>query len=568
LEPVALLSDRIKTDGRISAAGGVPKERTSATGRVFFAGGVINERVKTGGRVENASGVAKERFHRLFLVLLPLVFHSLYSKAIALPSYHFLVAVRRAKKASSLRTIMLTAFRQVSQYRAAPSCLGVSPPGAPPDLFPQGNRERKARSHHGKNKHMKTIPKFIFGFPMLALACGSIFAQNQFAPLTPADSAAKAAAAAQREAAVGGTPTASPIPQMVEFDSGSRWHLNVQAVQKFGLVITGASFQKAPGTPFIYVLFDGRLGEIFVPYHSGGPRYGDISGTGGASGMYDPMPLTRAQFPPPRQILPGGKICKEKREYLAWMNSIPTFLDPAKPPVVRYGQEVVYFSVLMAANYAYIMEWTFRDDGTILVRAGSTGPKASGFPKEGHMHDFTWRLDIDLNGVENSAYLTKHVENLTPPTGTGSTGRDNMYLISVEGSRFWKPQNFNSLQIFAKTLVNGSTPPRKTSYELVPMRSGTARHSEPFTKKDFWVSRYNPAQSFLAANLPDYVRDGQSTVNQDLVIWYTGSEHHETDSRDEDKDTVPILWTGFELIPNNLFDGTPFYPTPTPTPHN
>ena len=31
--------------------------------------------------------------------------------------------------------------------------------------------------------------------------------------------------------------------------------------------------------------------------------------------------------------------------------------------------------MLGAGNYSYIEEWTFRDDGTILARAGSTGPK-------------------------------------------------------------------------------------------------------------------------------------------------------------------------------------------------
>ena len=57
--------------------------------------------------------------------------------------------------------------------------------------------ERLARSF--EESIMKTITKFIFGLPMLALACGSIaFAQ---VPVTPADSAAKAAA--QRTAAVG-----------------------------------------------------------------------------------------------------------------------------------------------------------------------------------------------------------------------------------------------------------------------------------------------------------------------------------------------------------------------------
>jgi len=48
---------------------------------------------------------------------------------------------------SSLRKIVLTAFRQVSEYRAAPSCLGVSPLELHLTLFPQGNRERKVRSH-------------------------------------------------------------------------------------------------------------------------------------------------------------------------------------------------------------------------------------------------------------------------------------------------------------------------------------------------------------------------------------------------------------------------------------
>ena len=86
--------------------------------------------------------------------------------------------------------------------------------------------------------------------------------------MTPADSAAKAAAL--------GPAPAGAVNETVAFASGSRWHLTVNAVDKFGLVITGASFQKSPRDPFIYVLFDGRLGEIFVPYHTGHPRYRDI----------------------------------------------------------------------------------------------------------------------------------------------------------------------------------------------------------------------------------------------------------------------------------------------------
>jgi len=71
----------------------------------------------------------------------------------------------------------------------------------------------------------------------------------------------------------------------------------------------------------------------------------------------------------------------------------------------------------------------------------------------------------------------------------------------------------------------------------------------------------NPEEAFklLAKNLPSYV-NGQNVADADVVVWYTGSDHHEDDMRDEDRDTVPVLWTGFELIPQNLFDGTPFFP--------
>ena len=398
------------------------------------------------------------------------------------------------------------------------------------------------------------MTKFIYlGFASLALACGSIaFAQVQFAPLTPASSAAKAAVEA---VVLGAEPLGATVTETVAFRSGSRWNLTLTAAKRFGLVITGASFQKSPASPFLYVLNDGRLGEIFVPYHGNQNRFFDISGQN-----FDPLPLNQVQFPRPREIIGGGLICKEVRDYLAYMDA----LTDRPTTRVRYGQEVIYFSVLNAANYQYIMEWTFRDDGAIQVRAGSTGPKFPFHPKIGHMHDFTWRLDIDLNGAnQNSAYLSKHVEDLTAP----STATDTKELIEEEGSRVWNPQLFNTLEIFASGLHNGNG--RDTYYELVPLRSGTARHSEPYTKQDFWVTLYNPHQIF-ATGLPTYIQDPGPTVNRDLVIWYTGSEHHdgctespgddECDSRDEDKNTVQILWTGFDLIPNNLFNNTPFYP--------
>ena len=53
------------------------------------------------------------------------------------------------------------------------------------------------------------------------------------------------------------------------------------------------------------------------------------------------------------------------------------------------------------------------------------------------MHNFTWRLDVDLNGPgDDSVYFTRRVENLTPP----STAMDDLLLIQIEGSRVWNPE--------------------------------------------------------------------------------------------------------------------------------
>jgi Cu2+-containing amine oxidase len=216
----------------------------------------------------------------------------------------------------------------------------------------------------------------------------------------------------------------------------------------------------------------------------------------------------------------------------------------------------VLWSVLDAANYNYIIEWSFREDGSIGGRAGSTGPKLAGADDtRGHMHNFTWRIDIDLNGSDgDSALFTRHIELLSPPPSQGS---DQEFLITQEGGRVWTATRYSTLKVVDATLQNGRG--RQTAYELVPNRMGAARHTEAYTQFDFWVTRHNNTERF-GSRLPAFVSPPQSTVGQDIVVWYTGSAHHEDNMRDEDRDTVPVLWTGFELVPHNLFDRTPLFP--------
>jgi primary-amine oxidase len=332
---------------------------------------------------------------------------------------------------------------------------------------------------------------------------------------------------------------ANPVSQT--FVGTTTWHFCFDAVSRFGLIIRQAAFRKAPTAPLVEILGDMRVAEIFVPYHSGSPRFFDISGH-----SFPLLGLSAADCPAPHKIIGGGKVCKEVRDRgLAWK----------KDGLVRRGKELVLWSVLDADNYNYVIEWSFRDDGSISGKAGSTGPKLGGAnDTRGHMHYFSWRIDIDLNGPDgDSVSVETHREDLTV---TPSTGNDISRPVAMESGHTWEARSFTVLKVVDSTLRNARN--RQTAYHLQPLRTGTARHTEAHTAKDFWVTRYSNSELF-AKNVGAYV-DGDATTNSDIVLWYNGAAHHEQDMRDEDRDTVPILWTGFELVPSNMFERTPFFP--------
>lgn len=327
----------------------------------------------------------------------------------------------------------------------------------------------------------------------------------------------------------------------------TRWRICWQSQAKHGIVITAAFFRRSPATPFVRVFWDARISEIFVPYHSGSPRFYDVTGFN-----FSPVTLNAGHCP----AAAGGTLlgspataCKEVRDRgLAWMN------DSA----VRRGQEVVVWGALDAANYNYVQAWVFRDDGGVEGRVGATARNLPGRELEAHMHTPFWRLDIDLNGFAgDSAARGAHVENVS-----GTPATDNASPINTEDSVDWTDREFTTLHIHDATLVNSRG--HNAGYHLMPLRWGTARHQEMFTRNDFWVTRYK-ATEMLAKNVLAYVSN-ESVSNTDIVVWYKGAVHHLV--RDEDgqfvsgffKGEAHLMWTGWLLKPHNLFDSTPLYP--------
>ena len=326
----------------------------------------------------------------------------------------------------------------------------------------------------------------------------------------------------------------------------TRWRICWQVDAKNGLMIAGAFFRTSPNSNWIQILGDSRVSEIFVPYHDG-DRYYDMSNVRDLAevGPDDCPAGTRLQSDP---NLPTD-VCEEVRDRgLAWKQGSS----------VRRGQELVLWSALIASNYNYILEWTFRDDGIVMGRVGATASNLPAYPMLAHMHNAIWRLDVDLNGPANdSVALGAHQE-------TGDLGNDTSTPIPTAQGIEWNQFQFNYLDVSDATLKNGRQD--KTTYMLMPLLFGTSRHTEDFTKYDLWVTANDPTQMF-ARHLADYVAAAQSVANTDVVVWYKGSLHHMP--RDEDGQSVgttgwtgetQVMWTGFIMMPNNLFDFTPLYP--------
>ena len=317
----------------------------------------------------------------------------------------------------------------------------------------------------------------------------------------------------------------------------TRWKLCWQVLTGPNLVITGAWFQPAPNLPWIKVIYDARLSQLFVPYHAGWPRYLDVTyaGTG-----FPFFPLTAGDCPAASggTILgPSQEVCKQVRDRgLAWKHDA----------LFRRGEELVLWSVLAAANYNYVIEWTFRDDGVVLGRIGATGQIAG---TDTHVHGPIWRLDIDLNGACCDTVATFiHAE-------AGVAGNDSTTDVTSEGGILWDPVAFTTLHIHDSTLKNGAGHP--SAWHLMTARDGTPLHQEPFTKYAYWVTKYKWGETF-GDDLPTYSTPPEPVKNADVVVWYYGGLHHLV--RDEDSDMTHFMWTGFMLKPHNVWQSTPLYP--------
>ncbi len=264
---------------------------------------------------------------------------------------------------------------------------------------------------------------------------------------------------------------------------------------------------------------------------------------------------------------------------------------------VRRGRRLVISSFSAIGNYDYGFFWYLHQDGSIAFEVKLTGVLStgavdpdSGQPTHGvlvapglnamiHQHYFNMRLDLDIDGIDNSVI---EVSTESSPPGPenpyGNAFRvDRRPLRSEEqAKRRLDPASARWWEI-----VNPSRRHRlgaPVGYRLVP-----GENTRPFAQPDapvsrragfigehVWVTPYEREERYAAgeypnqhpggAGLPSWTAADRPIVDTDLVLWYTFGHHHVP--RPEDWPVMPVATIGFQLKPVSFFTRNPALDVP------
>jgi primary-amine oxidase len=404
------------------------------------------------------------------------------------------------------------------------------------------------------------------------------------------------------------------------------WHFRFRVDPRSGPVINVASLDYQGKRRS--VLYEGSLSEMYVPYMDPEETWNshvflDSGEYFMNTGLGIPKPLQKGVDCPDYATYFSGTFFHENgtpfvRPQLACLFE-RTLGDPAwrhwetDGPIGRPGRELVFRSIAVVGNYDYILDWRFEQEGSITIAVGATGElevkpvkdkmasadmssDIMGKDPDGNMvqfghlvapntdgvdhdHFFSFRLDLDVDGPQNSFMVDKLVQYKLPPSSARKTiwamkpdciGTEGsaMQDISMQHPAMWR---FTS-----STVKNDLGYP--TSFEIMPGLTGVSLLSledwpqkrAGFSDHQLWVTPYDAKERYAAGiyvsgskgtdGLPVWVKQNRSIMNTDIVAWYTMAFHHVP--RPEDWPQMPTMWHDFTLRPFDFYSKSPLMDLP------
>jgi len=390
-----------------------------------------------------------------------------------------------------------------------------------------------------------------------------------------------------------------------------KWRFRIGFTAREGLVLHQVGYED--GGRVRSILYRASLSEMFVPY-------GDPRPTHRVKGVMD-VGEYGIGLSTNRQRL--GCDCLGAIRYLdAWVNDAggrPSRIENAicmheedcgvlwkrhdartGRTEVRRSRRLVVSATATIGNYEYLYAWHLYQDGTIEHRVRLTGVISTGalpageLPAHGtlvapglygphHQHFFCVRLDMAVDGVENSVYECDSVP-LPPgdenPLGNAWRVEARLLARESEARRQVSPQTARHWRVVNPGRRNRVGQP--VAYQLQPGENVPLLCSpdSPFARRagfatsHLWVTAYDPAERYAAGDypnqhpggtgLPAYVAADRPLEGADVVLWYTFGAHHVV--RPEDWPVMPAVTAGFQLRPSGFFDGSPALDVPVPEP--
>jgi len=263
---------------------------------------------------------------------------------------------------------------------------------------------------------------------------------------------------------------------------------------------------------------------------------------------------------------------------------------------VRRSRRLVISFHVTVANYEYLVYWRFYQDGNIECEVRATGIIVTSQFDEGgqppygtlvdqrtyapfHQHFIVARLDLEVDGPDNTVYMTESVPSAVgedDPHGLGLVIKDTPLRTEAEGmqdydwgtQRGWKVVNDNvrnglGTRPAYKLVPSGAFPPLLDRSSPAYQRAKVIGHTvwvTPYRRDERWPCGEFPNLSEADRGLPAWTAQNRPIENADVVLWYVFGIHHIT--RPEDWPVMPADIVSFWLKPSGFFDRNPALDVP------
>jgi len=393
--------------------------------------------------------------------------------------------------------------------------------------------------------------------------------------------------------------------------SGQRWRLHVSLHPIDGLVLHHVRYED--GGRERQVLYRASLSEMVVPYgdpHAGyfWRNYFDAGEYGlgkttnslrlgcdclGEIHYFDAV-VGDAEGEP---VTIENAICLHEEDFGLLWKHYDTVADRVE---VRRSRRLVVSAIATLGNYDYAFYWYLYQDGAIEFEIKMTGivltramaPQetsrhaqlvAPGLAASHHQHLFNVRLDMAVDGFDNSVYEVDMVASdpgEANPHGAATELRETPIRSEREARREIDPLKGRHWKVVNEGRRNALGEP--VGYKLIP-HSGPVLLAHPdssigrragFAQAHLWVTHFAehelhaggeyPNQHAGGEGLPAWVRQDRGLADADVVLWHTLGASHAV--RTEDWPVMPVDRIGFVLKPVGFFDRNPGIDVPPASP--